>query len=322
METIRLLLAIAANNKWEVHHLDVKSAFLHGDLKEEVEVATKFNTRRRKGLPHEIFYYGESPISWSTQKQATVALSSCESEFIAATAAATQALWLKRGGRAPSSPPTGSVAEDKRKPTHESVFSTKTHNSSGNPRILAQKDQGVRGYEHIKEKKSEHHRLPQPVDKPPDNKSQKKQLSKRDADKENNTLNLHSKQKERRSNITKGQLDRYLQIVASIEQYSDLKEMTLEEAVGRLKTYEERIKFKKGKQVDNHDKLMFTTTMNTGKNILEEEDGKNLDSHKVETMRTLRKRGKKKTLIEVIIEITSRNQIMILVNYDAMNARN
>ncbi|GKD39994.1 hypothetical protein Tco_1260201 [Tanacetum coccineum] len=43
-----------------------------------------------------IFYYGESPMSWSTQKQATVALSSCESEFIAATAAATQALWLKR----------------------------------------------------------------------------------------------------------------------------------------------------------------------------------------------------------------------------------
>ncbi|GJX91942.1 ribonuclease H-like domain, reverse transcriptase, RNA-dependent DNA polymerase [Tanacetum coccineum] len=38
METIRLLLTIAANNKWEVHHLDVKSAFLHGDLKEEVYV--------------------------------------------------------------------------------------------------------------------------------------------------------------------------------------------------------------------------------------------------------------------------------------------
>nr|GFC83856.1 ribonuclease H-like domain, reverse transcriptase, RNA-dependent DNA polymerase [Tanacetum cinerariifolium] len=43
-----------------------------------------------------IFYYGESPISWSTQKQATVALSSCESELIAVIAAATQALWLKR----------------------------------------------------------------------------------------------------------------------------------------------------------------------------------------------------------------------------------
>nr|GFB61098.1 ribonuclease H-like domain, reverse transcriptase, RNA-dependent DNA polymerase [Tanacetum cinerariifolium] len=33
---------------------------------------------------------------WSTQKQANVALSSSESEFIATTAAATQALWLQR----------------------------------------------------------------------------------------------------------------------------------------------------------------------------------------------------------------------------------
>ncbi|GJZ99828.1 zinc finger, CCHC-type containing protein [Tanacetum coccineum] len=41
--------------------------------------------------------------------------------------------------------------------------------------------------------------------------------------------------------------------------------MTLEVAVGRLKTYEERIKFKKGKQVDNHDKLMFTRHENKGK---------------------------------------------------------
>ncbi|GJV91651.1 zinc finger, CCHC-type containing protein [Tanacetum coccineum] len=59
--------------------------------------------------------------------------------------------------------------------------------------------------------------------------------------------------------------DRYLQIVASIEQYSDLSEMTLEEAIGRLKTYEERIKYKKGKQVDNQEKLMFTRHENKGK---------------------------------------------------------
>nr|GFC29794.1 ribonuclease H-like domain, reverse transcriptase, RNA-dependent DNA polymerase [Tanacetum cinerariifolium] len=50
------------------------------------------NTQEGKGTTRIIFYYGESPISWSTQKQATVALSSCESEFITAT----QALWLKR----------------------------------------------------------------------------------------------------------------------------------------------------------------------------------------------------------------------------------
>ncbi|GJW10805.1 zinc finger, CCHC-type containing protein [Tanacetum coccineum] len=59
--------------------------------------------------------------------------------------------------------------------------------------------------------------------------------------------------------------DRYLQIVASIEQYSDLDEMTLEEAIGRLKTYEERIKYKRGKQVDNQEKLMFTRHENKGK---------------------------------------------------------
>ena len=38
IETIRLIIALAASHGWEVHHLDVKTAFLHGDLKEEVYV--------------------------------------------------------------------------------------------------------------------------------------------------------------------------------------------------------------------------------------------------------------------------------------------
>ena len=36
MDSIRLVLAIAANKHWEVHHMDVKSAFLHGELQEEI----------------------------------------------------------------------------------------------------------------------------------------------------------------------------------------------------------------------------------------------------------------------------------------------
>jgi hypothetical protein len=38
MEAIRLLLALAAHQGWQVHHMDVKSAFLNGDLQEEVYV--------------------------------------------------------------------------------------------------------------------------------------------------------------------------------------------------------------------------------------------------------------------------------------------
>jgi len=41
------------------------------------------------------FYLNDSLITWCSHKQKTVALSSCESEFMAATAAAMQALWLR-----------------------------------------------------------------------------------------------------------------------------------------------------------------------------------------------------------------------------------
>ena len=39
LETVRLLLALAAKNGWEVHHLDVKSAFLNGEIEEVVYVS-------------------------------------------------------------------------------------------------------------------------------------------------------------------------------------------------------------------------------------------------------------------------------------------
>src|SRR6185369_6004664 len=38
MESVRLLLALAAGRSWKVYHLDVKSAFLNGELAEEVYV--------------------------------------------------------------------------------------------------------------------------------------------------------------------------------------------------------------------------------------------------------------------------------------------
>jgi hypothetical protein len=38
MESVRVLLAVAAHRSWSVHHMDVKSAFLNGELVEEVYV--------------------------------------------------------------------------------------------------------------------------------------------------------------------------------------------------------------------------------------------------------------------------------------------
>ena len=36
MDSICLVLAISASKHWEVHHMDVKLAFLHGDIHEDI----------------------------------------------------------------------------------------------------------------------------------------------------------------------------------------------------------------------------------------------------------------------------------------------
>jgi hypothetical protein len=39
LDSVRALVAVAAQQDWQLHHLDVKSAFLNSDLQEEVYVA-------------------------------------------------------------------------------------------------------------------------------------------------------------------------------------------------------------------------------------------------------------------------------------------
>ena len=36
MDSIHLVLAISASKHWEVHHMDVKSAFMHGYIHEDI----------------------------------------------------------------------------------------------------------------------------------------------------------------------------------------------------------------------------------------------------------------------------------------------
>ena len=73
METIRVLLALAAFYGWEVHHLDENSAFLNGEISEEIYVKqTKGYKIPRK--EHHVYklrkaLYGlkQAPRAWSSK---------------------------------------------------------------------------------------------------------------------------------------------------------------------------------------------------------------------------------------------------------------
>jgi hypothetical protein len=50
----------------------------------------------RKSTSGAFFFLGSSPISWQSQKQQIVTLSSCEAEYVAGTGAVCQGVWLAR----------------------------------------------------------------------------------------------------------------------------------------------------------------------------------------------------------------------------------
>ncbi|KAJ4820349.1 polyprotein [Rhynchospora pubera] len=53
------------------------------------------NLDDRKSTSGQVFFYGNNAISWSSKKQATVALSTAEAEYSAVTSAACQAVWIR-----------------------------------------------------------------------------------------------------------------------------------------------------------------------------------------------------------------------------------
>jgi len=78
MESVRLLLALAAQEGWRVHHMDVKSAFLNGDLKEEVYVHQPSGFvipgKENKVLRLHKALYGlrQAPRGWDTKLDSTL----------------------------------------------------------------------------------------------------------------------------------------------------------------------------------------------------------------------------------------------------------
>ena len=50
----------------------------------------------RKSTTSFVFFMGDCTITWSSKKQSIITLSTCESEFVAATSCSCHAIWLRR----------------------------------------------------------------------------------------------------------------------------------------------------------------------------------------------------------------------------------
>ena len=73
IETIRLIIGLASSKGWEIHHLDVKTAFLHGELKEEVFVEqpegflAKGKETKVYKLKKALYGLKQAPRAWNTK---------------------------------------------------------------------------------------------------------------------------------------------------------------------------------------------------------------------------------------------------------------
>jgi hypothetical protein len=73
LDSVRLLLALATQEGWKVHHMDVKSAFLNGELREEVYVsqppgfAVKGQEHKVYKVNKAIYGFKQAPRAWNTK---------------------------------------------------------------------------------------------------------------------------------------------------------------------------------------------------------------------------------------------------------------
>ncbi|GJT22594.1 retrovirus-related pol polyprotein from transposon TNT 1-94 [Tanacetum coccineum] len=98
LEAIRIFLAFATYMNFIVYHMDVKSAFLNGKLKEEVYVKQPPDIRQILRNPTLLLlreFSGGKLVCWSAKKQQSVAMSSAESEYEATTSCYVNILLMK-----------------------------------------------------------------------------------------------------------------------------------------------------------------------------------------------------------------------------------
>ncbi|GJX96613.1 retrovirus-related pol polyprotein from transposon TNT 1-94, partial [Tanacetum coccineum] len=75
IEAIRIFVANAAHKNMTIYQMDVKTAFLNGELKEE--------------------FLGDKLVSWSSKKQKRTTISSTKADYIALSGCCSQILWTR-----------------------------------------------------------------------------------------------------------------------------------------------------------------------------------------------------------------------------------
>jgi hypothetical protein len=79
LESVCMMLALTAHEHWEVHHMDVKSAFLNGTLKEVVYMQQPLrfivaDAEQRVLRLHKALYgLRQAPRAWNAKLDATMA---------------------------------------------------------------------------------------------------------------------------------------------------------------------------------------------------------------------------------------------------------
>eukprot|EP00253_Pinus_taeda_P025283 PITA_25283 len=129
--SIRMILALSAQMGWHIHQMDVKTTFLNGFIEEEAyieqpKVFEVFSSEShvcrlkralqedevklcgftdadwagsptdRKSTSGGVFNIESTAVSWYSRKQRSVALISAEAEYMAASLAACEAIWMRK----------------------------------------------------------------------------------------------------------------------------------------------------------------------------------------------------------------------------------
>ena len=94
LAVMKRVLRYAGTLHFGCHYKRKKDPQLVGYSDSDSDMAGDIDTR--KSTSGILFFLGDNTITWQSQKQKIVALSSCEAEYIAASTGACQGMWLAR----------------------------------------------------------------------------------------------------------------------------------------------------------------------------------------------------------------------------------